>query len=602
MGGGGTPIGRFTPGITDKEGTEYQSGLNRSIVDVASTSCGQDGQDELPNEYVATTESHLERGDYLGDGPFSFREQLTSRRSLTMLSGLSEVDYQILELQKAFDLPQRSVRASLIDGFFTFCSQWTPIVDRSWLDEGRVDNLSLLLLNAVFLAGSRVSSTRLRAIPSEEFYRRARLLFILGHEKDVLTSIVALCLLNWWNPTGPEQISTSTSGFWVRAATSLAHQIGLHKEPQEGPQKMLRRRLWWTLVCRDNIISVGVGRPRALNLKDSDVAPLTVQDFPLHDAHAHLFVAFCSITRLLGDVTECIRRKTLSSTRLKDFENAVYRWIKELPDGFRLFLKSPRKLGPYNFEARQLLVPYFVLLIIMSKHSPTKDSAPSVPLVASSFVAGIYEDFLNRDEIRYLGPAFTFYALAAGLAHLSGYRYRSLKLETEESLDIILNSLTELKQRWGSAESISKALAEVKNLTLQSSSLGYTPGSIPQGFVAFFDDFGPEICRMWNLVGQEVGLSNQTGSLHNDWDLLSPQTRSNHLAPRNSHAITESRPDGVLPTTLSRPDTVEPLGNQTTNIESINEIFNEQNGYFRSEMEPFRDWILEELGAGTEIY
>jgi hypothetical protein len=140
------------------------------------------------------------------------------------------------------------VGASLIDSFFKYCSPWTPIVDESLVEDIQSNGSSPLLLNAIFLAGSRVSSNSLVAATAEDFYRKAKLLFMLGHERDILRSIMAVTLLQWFNPLGPEHISTSTSGFWVRIAAGLAYQVGLHKEPNGQQDRGLRRRMWWTLV------------------------------------------------------------------------------------------------------------------------------------------------------------------------------------------------------------------------------------------------------------------------------------------------------------------------------------------------------------------
>ena len=235
--------------IAQNEGNGQQNGNSTVQAPTAFRQITESRETESA-EYVATTESHLDRSNYLGDSEVQFREEMASHHSLNTLARLSEVDYRILRLQNALDLPQRSVRSSLIDNFFKFCSPWTPIVESSWVDENRGSQPSLLLLNAIFLAGSRVSSTQLMTTSAEEFYCRARLLFILGHEADAMISIVASCLLNWWNPTGPEQISTSTSGFWVRIAVGLAYQIGLHRESKEEPERPLRRRLWWSVVVR----------------------------------------------------------------------------------------------------------------------------------------------------------------------------------------------------------------------------------------------------------------------------------------------------------------------------------------------------------------
>jgi hypothetical protein len=55
-------------------------------------------------------------------------------------------------------------------------------------------------------------------------------------------------MLQWYNPQAPEHVSFDNSGFWLKLAVGVAHQIGLHKEPPPGPSNAIRRKLWWSLV------------------------------------------------------------------------------------------------------------------------------------------------------------------------------------------------------------------------------------------------------------------------------------------------------------------------------------------------------------------
>jgi hypothetical protein len=158
----------------------------------------------------------------------------------------SATDLQMLRDQNAFELPPESVQTELMASFNTHCAPWTPVVDPKWMDDSAP---SMLLLQAIFLAGSRVSKAHLDYGSSEVFYRRAKLLFFFGGCDNPLISIVAACLLHWYNPVGPEDVSTDTSGFWIRTAGAMAFQIGLHKEPPPNSRdRGLRRRLWWSLV------------------------------------------------------------------------------------------------------------------------------------------------------------------------------------------------------------------------------------------------------------------------------------------------------------------------------------------------------------------
>ncbi|OCT44836.1 putative fungal specific transcription factor [Cladophialophora carrionii] len=544
----------------------------------------QDAAPQSPVYVVATVESHVGQSDYIGAGEVRFREEMGQAQSPA--SGLSDTDLRLLQVQKAFDLPQRSVLASLIDCYFEYCSGWVPILEPAAVEEVQSTGSSPLLLNALLLAGSRVTSNDLLAALAEDFYRKARLLFILGHERDALNSIIAVTLLQWYNPTGPERISTSTSGFWVRISAGLAYQTGLHKEPVAAKDRGLRRRLWWAIVARDDIISVGTGRPRTINLDDSDVAPPTIHDFPASDGKARLFVVFSGIIRLLGDLTENIRRKTVTATKRANLENALYRWVKDLAPSFRLFHPSSQKLNPYSFEARQLLVPYFVTLFILARHSPGQDKTLRVSFIASSFVVGIFEDFLNRGELCHCGPVFSFYAFAAGLAQMPALRYRTLAQSATESFSIIQSSLAELMKRWGSAEGALAVLVEMNKLTLQRPTLGDAPSQGSTDFAPFFDDFGPELCRHYWLLERPGQIVNAPPSLPSCFG------QADVSEPRLDREMDDSV-DRLRPQTSVDPSVL--------NTEHADPMLMSQNPIFFDDLDPSGRWI-DDLGLGLATY
>jgi hypothetical protein len=216
---------------------------------------------------------------------------------------LSTTDLDLLQVQRVTNLPPRAVRESLMEAFWTRCYPWTPVVQRSWVDNRDTQQVSLLLQHAIFLAGSRVSPP-LPEYPSEEFYRKAKLLFWTTAETDPIVMIASACLLHWWNPEGPERVSLDTSGFWLRACVGLAYQVGLHREPTGKPDAGLRRRLWWSLVVRDCLINAGHGRPRAIDLKLADVSPTSILDFDGATESADLFSAYADISCILGMCSE----------------------------------------------------------------------------------------------------------------------------------------------------------------------------------------------------------------------------------------------------------------------------------------------------------
>jgi hypothetical protein len=122
--------------------------------------------------YQASKVSYLGRSEYIGDDvPINDEEDAPPHST----RGLSEKDMEILQVQNVFNLPTRPVRESLIDSFWTRCYPWTPIVERQWL-EGRPQNdISILLLQSMMLAGSRVSSSPIEAGSSAEYYNKAKM-------------------------------------------------------------------------------------------------------------------------------------------------------------------------------------------------------------------------------------------------------------------------------------------------------------------------------------------------------------------------------------------------------------------------------------------
>jgi len=217
---------------------------------------------------------------------------------------LSDTDIEILRAQRVDELPPRPVRDSLMDAFWARCYPWTPVVERSWIDDRSPNQVSLLLQHAMLLAGSRVSVSLPDHQP-EQFYKKARVLFWMNAEEDPIIITAATLLLHWWNPDGPERVSLDTSGFWLRICTGLAYQVGLHREPTGRADAGLRRRIWWSLVVRDCLINAGHGRPRAIDLKLADVLPISAVDFEGATAPANLFSSYAGISCILGEF--CLR-------------------------------------------------------------------------------------------------------------------------------------------------------------------------------------------------------------------------------------------------------------------------------------------------------
>ena len=129
------------------------------------------------------------------------------------MSALDDVEIEILHKRGAHLLPPRQLCDELVDSFFRWVAPVVPVINRSRFMRRYRDPSnppSLLLLQAILLAGSRVcsnpqlmdanGSTTPAAIT---FYKRAKALYDANYEDDRVTIVQALVLMGWyWE--GPE--------------------------------------------------------------------------------------------------------------------------------------------------------------------------------------------------------------------------------------------------------------------------------------------------------------------------------------------------------------------------------------------------------------
>jgi hypothetical protein len=319
---------------------------------------------------------------------------------------------------------------------------------------------------------------------------------------------------------------------------------------------------------------------------------LTVEDFAVSDLHASLFIAYSSICKQMGDIAEAQRRRSLTHSHRQRLEDALFRWLKELPPQLRITHShnGTWSAAPYSSEARQLVVPYFTSLMLLYRSSEVHDPGSTICLVASSYILTIFEEFLSRDQLRYLGPVFTFYALAAGLVQLAAYRYESLQSIAEHEFNVVKVALEELGKRWGSADGALRGLTRARDAIRQQPRIPGRPPPLSSAMTVFFTDFGPELCRLWN-----VGFGTSSDQANT----------ANSVGPQRLEAwdyTTSSSNGSKMPNHLPTPtlDPKAPLGSIPTphdwDMANIYPWGNEDVDLLAGSMAPLEGfWVLEDL-------
>ncbi|ORX95659.1 hypothetical protein BCR34DRAFT_644065 [Clohesyomyces aquaticus] len=359
--------------------------------------------------------------------------------------GLSYLEMATIAAFNGFQLPPKLVRQELTDDFAKCCSPWMPVLHEEDVRSILARTSSPLLAQSLYGAATRVSpAPKPLSFPSiAECYKRAKILFWMEHETNLINAIKTCLMLQWYNPEGPEYVSLDTSEFWMRTGVGLAYQVGLYKEPPQGPMYRERRRLWWSLVT--SLISAAHGRPRAINLNDCDVRPPKVSDLKDTNGDAGLFVRYVEICRILGDLTECCAREFLPSSKIFEIEGGLIRWIDQMPLELRV-IDSP--CGA-DFNPRQIHLPYLMSMMILLRFTARGKSRSAV--LAASYSAGIFEGMLGRDEVRFLAPVFTIYCICTGFTLLTLFSEPRFWPAAQLGLNIIMRCLSELSKRWRSA-------------------------------------------------------------------------------------------------------------------------------------------------------
>jgi hypothetical protein len=129
------------------------------------------------------------------------------------------------------------------------------------------------------------------------------LLYDFDYESDRLILVQALLLMTYWYETPDDQKDT---WHWMGVAISLAHTIGLHRNPAMmgmSPRKQkLWKRIWWSCFMRDRLVALGMRRPTRIKDEDFDVPMLEEGDFELEilSEDNSVIPAQCTLMRDVG--------------------------------------------------------------------------------------------------------------------------------------------------------------------------------------------------------------------------------------------------------------------------------------------------------------
>ncbi|KAH7166098.1 fungal-specific transcription factor domain-containing protein [Dactylonectria macrodidyma] len=205
-------------------------------------------------------------------------------------------DVKYLHIKGALSLPTLPLQNALLQAYVEYVHPYMPLMDlNSFLGtinsrDGRNGQTSLFLYQAVMFAASafvdmkhlREGGYPTRKAARKSFFQKTRLLYDFDYESDRLILVQALLLMTYWYETPDDQKDT---WHWMGVAISLAHTIGLHRNPgstsMTPAKQKLWKRIWWSCFMRDRLIALGMRRPTRIKDEDFDVPMLEESDFEI---------------------------------------------------------------------------------------------------------------------------------------------------------------------------------------------------------------------------------------------------------------------------------------------------------------------------------
>ncbi|ANB14539.1 Asg1p [Sugiyamaella lignohabitans] len=429
---------------------------------------------------------------------FYFAAAAAAGASNSRVQQMDREEIEILKIKGAFLLPAQELCDDLVESYFEKIHPLIPIINRTQFMRQYNDPAnppSLLLRQAVLVAGSRVcqnpalmDESGSSKLATATFYKRAKALFDANYETDRI-AIVQSTLLMAWFLAGPDYV-TDNVYFWTRVSLTIAQSIGLHRSVEKSNvpdiEKRMCKRIWWSLFARDRSTACAMGRPVMINLDDSDVPMIELEDFdesepdkpspyPINREHALYFIAHVKLSEIMGlTIREQYSIGAESSRRQNKVPNvnqcdmAMAAWMNNLPPELKYSLKDKRS---HDFFKALLHSQYYTVLClvhrsnILYRRTPNANGSkiPSYPswgiaFQAAHMIVRIAENLKSFNELPFC-PAFMVYSLFSAMIILI-YQMESPSKSVVESAKRGVESchgiLEILGQVWDTADQICK--------------------------------------------------------------------------------------------------------------------------------------------------
>ncbi|KAJ5937079.1 hypothetical protein N7466_003529 [Penicillium verhagenii] len=380
--------------------------------------------------------------------------------------------------ESALVFPSPAICDTLLQAYFEWFHPCFPILDRQTVYHAYNEHtISPFLLQAMLFIGvslcsdPALSSTGFtnRYQAKGLFYQRAKEIYDVGWETDMVIKLQSLFLLSFWRGGPTEERDVR---FWLGAATNIAQKKGMHvmsKLPFLGARdQKVWKRIWWALYVRDQQTSAALGLPSRIRDEDCEVAELEEADFVEHEdvpseifrkppaAHIPYVIGMAQLAKLLREVVSSQYspgRAKLDNLSRPMLHQRLLDWESNLPTDMHFQTSSSRDV---IFLVGMLHMAYnnlYVLLyrpIFLQPPSESTNMEGNMALEAATRSTRILEDMLSENLVQHGSVhliTHTFSALCIHTIHFGRGTGTARKL-AEHRAKLCLLGLKELQKSW----------------------------------------------------------------------------------------------------------------------------------------------------------
>ncbi|KAL7783857.1 hypothetical protein V8C37DRAFT_396688 [Trichoderma ceciliae] len=427
------------------------------------------------------------------------------------LNQLCPTDLSYLTDKGCLALPSETALEEFFHQYFAHVHPIIPLLSEAefWAADARIPLLlirAILFISSPYVSASTLLSLGFSSVQAAhiELYTIAKTLTQFDiHRNNVIKAQVAV-MLTYYSPAP----SDTTNTYWMVNAVHFARCARADQYytlSDDNPTKLNLKRLWWTCILRDRVMSLSLRRPLNIGCDEFDfslpglnpadfsdeLGVSTVYDRPTRQILAHMMSAFCELVIPLNKALALLYpaagpKMMASETGIqKDSDSCVETlrlldvWYRKTSERFEISTPSigvhksltlfTKMTFIYYYSARASLCYHMMLLSVSnpSRASDTQKNNLQVQAEMDSALKGITGIFMHLARlglVQYLPNTFvTFSAIPLIWQVLDAKMLNTGALAADNMRDLMVytNVMNEFRSLHENANNVLKFIKQI---------------------------------------------------------------------------------------------------------------------------------------------